>query len=1482
MFCEVVKLSSIQEESEETKKKNLLLLNDVPTYHQSISSSELSIQDTTQEQHSQEDIIDVSSLLDATSVNVDDQGPIKFCLWVSFAEIYNEYIYDLLEPISMNKETRKRTTLRVGDDRKGNPYVKGLTEIHVNNAEEACKLLKIGRKNQKIASTKLNQNSSRSHCIFTLKILRVVDTKEPHVARVSRLSFVDLAGSERYAKTQNTGARLKEAGNINTSIMTLGKCVELLRYNQNHVNNQKNIPFRESKLTRLFQGFFCGKGKASMIVNVNQCASAFDETLHALKFSAIAKKVTTVTNCAQPTAEISNFPRRTPARSTRSSVAWADGSLSTPAGKRAKMTSEDINATPVPEQDASEVAAAGGNQQYLKLIADLQAQLIEERKQKAFIEMKIREEVCQEMAEQIVEIEKNYNERMIEGQRATEELYEKRMDILSQSVKKARKRPRVERVEDDDDEWISSVVLHREQVKNKELSARIVELEQKLAALEDEKASEIENRKEQAYTQEVKVASIKQEAQVDAQNKELCEIKKEKEYLKNEIDVIREKAEELTADVKKRNNMNLELQEKMAALEQDKNKIIEKLKNELASRNDTINMLEKARSDEQVKVVAEKQIVEKQNKEVQMAKQQISDLENEMSSIEANHKAIIESLKKDLAQREEQILSLKKEEERDYGKDETVGKLEEEISRVKEQKEKEISDLRKGMEHRDKKILSLEEIMAKNEKMLPQMDAHAEELRRKDCEINALTEQVGTLQSNQKEECQSLKKELTSRAEQLEHLERSLKDCKVELETKSSQLMAMKKVQGGRSLTPTKSNQNNLVKQLEKRLQESTAVLDKKNSQLISKNNTIAKLESSLKELRRDLSLKEQELNELKETKMSKARDENKDVTIDELNAQLKEQQYDLLNKTKEKEEVEENLKFVEGELQILSSKEKETQEEIKKLTKERDEMKDEVQRWMMQVKNHEETEGNLNKKLETQVMLVGENERKIEELKLIVKDKEESLRQCEHLHNKQVTELSDANEDLQQRFDKAIQDLQDVQARVEERNQKLEDLENRDSSFKDAHSEIIQLRNQLKNARKELQETRKVKNKDLDEVKTEMNNLKQKMEKEKLDEILKVKEECETCVEELKKGIVEQEEVMAKMDQDLISKDEDINQLHVQVETLLHDSIKVKELTKTNEDLDELCERLKIKIFELETEVEKLQQDVKKETTKKDTATQALRDGLEIVKAKKLEFEKKVNDAENEKKELQEEYEMKITDLEQEVERLKSVSSESDEKTDSSEKESANGSSCDANYVYKPVEVESFNLPRKDRVEIDVTPITGSGLPKGRKKTPKAKSNLKRKSSDLTLKEIQQRLSKKEKNCSEDEFTPVSQTKLRKTRSSLSSRSKQSKPSMTASTFSLTTLDEDSENTNPKAKSGRKFLNKLALPDGLIKSKSDNSTDTKTKSKRRKLFKKTEISAPFADSPVLLKSDKRDTPNSRAQDVIMRRLRSREVKITR
>ena len=133
-----------------------------------------------------------------------------------------------------------------------------------------------------------------------------------------RISIVDLAGAERSMKTGATGMRVKEAGNINNSLLTLGKCIEAMRHNQNkrsvssllspHVcvlvvffydrrGDEHVVPFRESKLTRLFQNYFVGKGQGirqgriTMLVNVSDNGSVFDETAHVLKFSAITSKV---------------------------------------------------------------------------------------------------------------------------------------------------------------------------------------------------------------------------------------------------------------------------------------------------------------------------------------------------------------------------------------------------------------------------------------------------------------------------------------------------------------------------------------------------------------------------------------------------------------------------------------------------------------------------------------------------------------------------------------------------------------------------------------------------------------------------------------------------------------------------------------------------------------------------------------------------------------------------------------------------------------------------------------------------------------------------------------------------------------------------------------------------------------------------------------------------------------------------------------
>ena len=134
-------------------------------------------------------------------------------------------------------------------------------------------MFRTGQRARQVFGTLANRESSRSHGIFTLKVVRIHNgaPQDPDSAQVSRLAIVDLAGSERTRNTQTTGDRLKEAGNINKSLMVLGQCLEVLRANQQKmaattpVGSKKRlamVPFRHSKLTEIFQNFFVGDGRA--------------------------------------------------------------------------------------------------------------------------------------------------------------------------------------------------------------------------------------------------------------------------------------------------------------------------------------------------------------------------------------------------------------------------------------------------------------------------------------------------------------------------------------------------------------------------------------------------------------------------------------------------------------------------------------------------------------------------------------------------------------------------------------------------------------------------------------------------------------------------------------------------------------------------------------------------------------------------------------------------------------------------------------------------------------------------------------------------------------------------------------------------------------------------------------------------------------------------------------------------------------------
>ena len=171
---------------------------------------------------------------DTTAIPIDQQY--EYGIWVSFAEIYTERIYDLL--MRPDRQSKRKGLALKYEYSSGHKYISGLKEVKVNSIEEAYAILFEGQKNRAEYSTITNHTSSRSHSIFTIRIVRVpIDDddyviEDPAYATVSKFSIVDLAGSERYRNTLNSGQRLKEAGNINKSLMVLGQCMETLRLNQ--------------------------------------------------------------------------------------------------------------------------------------------------------------------------------------------------------------------------------------------------------------------------------------------------------------------------------------------------------------------------------------------------------------------------------------------------------------------------------------------------------------------------------------------------------------------------------------------------------------------------------------------------------------------------------------------------------------------------------------------------------------------------------------------------------------------------------------------------------------------------------------------------------------------------------------------------------------------------------------------------------------------------------------------------------------------------------------------------------------------------------------------------------------------------------------------------------------------------------------------------------------------------------------------------
>jgi kinesin family member 5 len=214
-------------------------------------------------------------------------GTIEYTVRVSYMEIYMERIRDLLAPHNDN--------LPIHEEKNRGVYVKGLLEIYVSSVQEVYEVMRRGGASRAVASTNMNQESSRSHSIFVITITQ--KNVETGSAKSGQLFLVDLAGSEKVGKTGASGQTLEEAKKINKSLSALGMVINNLTDGKS-----QHIPYRDSKLTRILQESLGGNSRTTLIINCSPSSYNDAETLSTLRFGMRAKAIK---NKAKVNAEIS-------------------------------------------------------------------------------------------------------------------------------------------------------------------------------------------------------------------------------------------------------------------------------------------------------------------------------------------------------------------------------------------------------------------------------------------------------------------------------------------------------------------------------------------------------------------------------------------------------------------------------------------------------------------------------------------------------------------------------------------------------------------------------------------------------------------------------------------------------------------------------------------------------------------------------------------------------------------------------------------------------------------------------------------------------------------------------------------------------------------------------------------------------------------------------------------------------------------------
>ncbi|SAL97756.1 hypothetical protein [Absidia glauca] len=243
----------------------------------------------------------------AASSSTSPSSNFKYTVKVSFVEIYNEELNDLLN----DAPPAERPPVTIREDTKGHIYWTGVKEVSVSNADDVLYYLEQGTKSRATGATDMNEKSSRSHAIFSVTLQQEKSSSSPTrsesplnmkrsstrqqshddgecVITTSKFHFVDLAGSERLKRTAAEGDRRKEGININAGLHALGNVISALG---DLSKRGTHVPYRDSKLTRLLQDSLGGNATTLMIACASPVEFNISETLNTLQYANRARNI---------------------------------------------------------------------------------------------------------------------------------------------------------------------------------------------------------------------------------------------------------------------------------------------------------------------------------------------------------------------------------------------------------------------------------------------------------------------------------------------------------------------------------------------------------------------------------------------------------------------------------------------------------------------------------------------------------------------------------------------------------------------------------------------------------------------------------------------------------------------------------------------------------------------------------------------------------------------------------------------------------------------------------------------------------------------------------------------------------------------------------------------------------------------------------------------------------------------------------------